>query len=252
MSYYCYYSVVHKNSTELVRSNNTACYAQWVHNLSKLDRVIVHLALTHPQDKSKILKYTQKEVFRYLRALQRSGLKFTFSANNPMPKLVLMDYYKKELLKQEVDTICYNIDIDLTKCSHINAQIVMFCVRFLHEKPGIADTFLRFLDDESKAKKKSGTTAFDKMLIAMLVSPGSGHSFGAYNSYNLLLGKDGFKRIITDSKVMDSTTSAQLPKTSIVSYQDANQIKLRNMVVNATHSFEEVLKTYKEQCAKYT
>lgn len=252
--YYTYYSVALKGDPNLVRSNNNACYAQWVHQLDKLDRVVVHLALTEPLSGNSILKYTKQQVFRYLRALQRSGFKFTFSANNIMLKRVRTDLYDKVLpeANQEKDTICYNIDIDLTKCSHINAQIVMFCVRFLHEKTKIADAFLKFLDEDAKSKKKSDTTPFDKMLIAMRTNPGSGHSFGANSGYNLLLGKDGFKKYITDCKVTNGITSTLLPKTKSISYELSGDLHKVLIMIEKGDSFQEILKIYKEICLKYT
>ena len=125
----------------------------------------------------------------------------------------------------------------------------MFCVRFLHEMPKIADAFLRFLEDDRLAKKKSGVQIFDKMLIAMLAHPGSGHSFGVYSAYNVLLEKEGFKRVIVDSKVINQITSKQLPKTR--GCTQSVYTDLCNKVRATNTPFAEILKVYKEECVKY-
>ncbi len=256
MAWYCCYSVVRKGTTELERSNNVACYAQWVHKLTDVDRVVVHIPMSDvPGNGAWHTEYSNKQIIRYLRALQRAGFKFKFSAKNILPKQS-KDYYGKPMVMSPTvpDIMCFNVDIDMSKCSHINAQLVMFCVRFLHEKVPISRTFFRFLNDERKAKKKSGVSIFNKMLIAMQAQPGSGHSFGANAGYNLLLTKEQFKEIITDSKIINTITSGQLPITkggpSVYGYNPAGN-PLPNMVKDPNIPFEEVLKVYKAECAKY-
>lgn len=260
MSWFCCYSVIRRGATALERSSNMTCYAQWAHALSQVDKVVVHIPMSDVQTNNSChTDYTNKQLVRYFRALQRAGFQFKFSGNNNVPPITT-DYYGR-LLKPECISKghsyvkCYNIDIDLTKCSHMNAQIVMFCVRFLYEKTLISKTFLRFLDDERKAKKHSGSTIFDKMLIAMLCNAGAGHSFGANTGYNLLLSKERFKKVITDSKTINETTSRHMPKTigGPAAYGEGSPGRraLTKMIVDATHPFEEVLKVYKEECAKY-
>lgn len=254
MGWFCSYSVIKKGTTVLERSLNTACYAQYIHSLQTLDKAVIHIAMSLPENGTNQTVYTNKEIVRYFRALQRAGLQFKFNGNNII-KRIYYDYYKHIIVEQGDPIKCYNVEIDLTEHSHMNCQVIMHCVRFLYEGVAVPKAFLKFLDDDATAKKRSGEPIFNKILIAMLAKPGSSHSFGANQGYNLLLTKEKFKEIVTDNKLVSPTTSHVMPKTKISDDMYARlapqRTELITMVRNGKEPFENILKLYKEECAKY-
>lgn len=252
MGWNCSYSVILKDGT-LKPIYRTNCYIAWITRLSELDKVIVHIPMSSPENESnnQCTNYTDKQLIRYFRALQKGGLQFTFSGKNPLKITVYADFYSKAP-PRDVEVMCYNIECDLTKCSHMNAQVVMHCMRFLYEKyrDEISKAFFRFLDD-----KKSRVSVFNKMLLAMLASPGSGHSFGTNGGYNILLTREQFKQHITSNTAINPITSTQLPKIGIDGSMYATAPIGRVTITNAIKagaSFEDTLKLYNIECAKYT
>lgn len=248
MGWYCCYSVILKGTTNMVRSNNTACYAQWVTQLHLLDKVIIHISKSIPENGTYQTAYTNAQLIRYFRALQKGGLKFTFTSKGIALAMRHWDMYANKY-KEGADVECFNIEIDVAANSHMNAQVTMHCMRFLYEKDVISAAFMRWLDEERALKKKTGISVFNKMLIAMIARPGSGHSFGANGAYNSMLSKEQMRTVITENPIKNPTTSVVMPKTrSCDGYAKGNLSKM----IEAKAPFVEVLKVYKEQCAKYT